>query len=51
MSRVLLISTNTCVSPYAVYPLGMAVVAGALASTVVVSVAMTHLYRPMGAGT
>jgi len=30
MSRVLLISTNTCVSPYAVYPLGMATVAGAL---------------------
>lgn len=30
MSCVLLISTNTCVSPYAVYPLGMATVAGAL---------------------
>ncbi|MFC1761997.1 lipid biosynthesis B12-binding/radical SAM protein [Planctomycetota bacterium] len=30
MSRVLLISTNTCVSPYSVYPLGMATVAGQL---------------------
>lgn len=30
MSRVLLISANTCHMPYAVYPLGMATVAGAL---------------------
>ncbi|MCL5279312.1 MAG: cobalamin-dependent protein [Planctomycetes bacterium] len=30
MSRVLLISSNTCAVPYAVYPLGMATVAGAL---------------------
>lgn len=30
MSRVLLISTNRATSPYVVYPLGMAVVAGAL---------------------
>lgn len=30
MSRVLLISTNTCRTPYPVYPLGMATVAGAL---------------------
>lgn len=30
MSRVLLISANTCDTPYAVYPLGMATVAGAL---------------------
>jgi radical SAM superfamily enzyme YgiQ (UPF0313 family) len=30
MSRVLLISTNTCASPYPVYPLGMSTVAGAL---------------------
>lgn len=30
MSRVLLISTNTCQDPYAVFPLGMATVASAL---------------------
>ena len=30
MSRVLLISTNTCQDPYAVFPLGMATVAAAL---------------------
>ncbi|MEN6335015.1 MAG: lipid biosynthesis B12-binding/radical SAM protein, partial [Phycisphaerales bacterium] len=30
MSRVFLISANTCETPYAVYPLGMATVAGAL---------------------
>jgi len=30
MSRVLLISTNRATTPYVVYPLGMAVVAGAL---------------------
>ena len=30
MSRILLISSNTCDAPYAVYPLGMATVAGAL---------------------
>jgi radical SAM superfamily enzyme YgiQ (UPF0313 family) len=30
VSRVLLISANTCETPYAVYPLGMATVAGAL---------------------
>lgn len=30
MSRILLISANTCDVPYAVYPLGMATVAGAL---------------------
>jgi len=30
MSRVLLISTNTCRTPYPVYPLGMAVVAASL---------------------
>lgn len=33
MSRVLLISSNTAVDPYPVYPLGMAVVAGALQAT------------------
>ncbi|MHB8707497.1 MAG: cobalamin-dependent protein, partial [Desulfuromonadales bacterium] len=32
MSRVLLISSNTNTTPYAVYPLGMATVAGALAA-------------------
>ncbi len=32
MSRVFLISSNTTVDPYPVYPLGMAVVAGALSS-------------------
>lgn len=32
MSRVLLISTNTCIIPYPVYPLGMSTVAGALAA-------------------
>ncbi|MDX9979511.1 MAG: lipid biosynthesis B12-binding/radical SAM protein [Lentisphaeria bacterium] len=31
MSRVLLVSTNLCTIPYAVFPLGMATVAGALA--------------------
>ena len=30
MSRVFFISCNTATDPYAVYPLGMAVVAGAL---------------------
>ena len=30
MSRVLLISSNTCDVPYAVYPIGMATIAGAL---------------------
>lgn len=33
MSRVFLISSNTTIDPYPVYPLGMAVVAGALQST------------------
>ena len=33
MSRVLLISTNRATAPYVVYPLGMAVVAGALNKT------------------
>ncbi len=33
MSRVLLISTNRATAPYVVYPLGMAVVAGALHKT------------------
>lgn len=33
MSRVLLISTNRATAPYVVYPLGMAVVAGALKQT------------------
>ncbi len=33
MSRVLLISTNRATTPYVVYPLGMAVIAGALTET------------------